>query len=281
MTWVEPTSTVLSAGALAYKLAESSSFIRKHWARMIYRIRHGSALIPIFGAGGVGKSTVSRILAGSDPLDITAPYEESWVIEPVELQGNVPGQLLVGPGQIQRADRHWPELFRNIVTGTSFGVINVVSYGYHSFAIRSYKEHDEFEVGMNESAFMSKYIEARRVIELEMLRRVLDGLSATDKPLWLVTLVSKQDLWWEQRQRVRDHYENGPYSEIVKSFAASLGERIFQHEILPVSLAIGNLTTPAGEVLAPTTGGYDTALHLSSLQSMFSRLHGLIAQGAP
>jgi hypothetical protein len=281
MSWIEPISTTVKAASLANQLMSSSSSIQKYAARFRYWINHGNAVIPVFGAGGVGKSTAARLLTGANPLDMAAPYDESWVIEPVALTGNFPGKLLVAPGQAARVDRHWPELMGEVVAGTSFGVINVVAYGYHSLAINSFKEHDVFTAGMNEQTFMSHYVQVRLKIEIEMLKKLFTGFSAVANPLWMVTLVTKQDLWWSKADEVRRHYEKGPYGKLVKKFLSSMGKASFQHEFLPASLALGNLQTPSGEELAKTTAGYDMKLHLRYLQSMFSRIDALIAQGAP
>src|SRR5947207_3035914 len=112
MSWIEPISAAITVAELANKFAESSSFIRKHSHRLLYRIKNGQLIVPIFGAGGAGKSTAAKLLACEDPLDVAAAYDESWWVEPVGLTGNIPGQILVAPGQIARADRAWPELFK-------------------------------------------------------------------------------------------------------------------------------------------------------------------------
>jgi hypothetical protein len=273
VTWIEPISTVITAAELANKLAASSSFIRKHANRLIYRIKNGDLVVPIFGAGGAGKSTAARMLAGEDPLDVVAAYDESWWIEPVKLKGDIPGTILVAPGQIVRADRAWPELFQYVIAGAAIGVINVVSFGFHSFNIESYKEHDLFETGMSLDQFLIVYLRARRALEVDMLEKLIHGLSAARNPMWMVTLVTKQDLWWDKRLEVKDFYENGPYSKKIDEFARSLGQRAFQHESLPVSLTIGNMSTPSGETIANTVSGYDMARHVSYLQSMFSKLN--------
>jgi putative protein kinase ArgK-like GTPase of G3E family len=60
--WIEPVSAAITAAELASKIAESSTSIRKLARRLSYRIRNGKAVIPVFGAGGVGKSTVTKLL---------------------------------------------------------------------------------------------------------------------------------------------------------------------------------------------------------------------------
>ena len=129
--WIEPVSAAITAVELAGKVAESSSSIRKLARRLSYRVRNGKAVIPIFGAGGVGKSTVAKLLVGHDPLSITTAYAPSADVETKKLKGDIPGQILAAPGQPRRVGSHWPNLFKKLSTGESFGLINVVAYGYH------------------------------------------------------------------------------------------------------------------------------------------------------
>ncbi len=277
MGWIEPVSTAVTAAALASQLAKSSTTIRKYASRLHYWLKHGSVIVPIFGAGGVGKTTLGRLLAGDEPLEISAPYDESWQIDHVKLPGDVPGMLLVAPGQPMRVERHWSELFGNAHEKTCLGVVNVAAFGYHSFAI-PLKEHDGYEAGMSAGEFLLKYIAARRDLELELLRRLVNGLAAIKRPFWMVTVVNKQDLWWADKVAVKQHYL-ADYEDTLASLRDSIGGRNFQHEFLPVSLTIGNFTASNGDILAPNVSGYDQAVHLRHLQSLFDKLHDLIARG--
>jgi hypothetical protein len=277
--WIEPVTTALSGLELASELAKSSTLIRKQSKRLLHRIRNGKAVIPIFGAGGVGKTTVSRLLVGDNPLSITAAYEPSANVETRELRGNVPGTLLTAPGQMERVRPHWPGLFKRLATGESFGFINVVAYGYHSFQLSSYKEHEVYADGMSANDFAKAYTASRRTVELQLLQTVIEGLSAVTKPVWMVTLVNKQDLWWKDQRAVRKHYAEGEYNTKVSEIEKAIGNRSFQHELLPVSFAMTNMGSSDGSLFATTNAGYDLPTHLKYLQSMFSRVHALIGQG--
>lgn len=281
MGWVEPVSTAVKAASLVNSLAQTSKRIKSYSARIGFWLKNGSAKIPIFGAGGVGKTTVAKVITSDNPLDLAAPYDESWLIESVDLQGPIPGQLLVAPGQIERVERHWPLLLSKIGQGKCFGLLNVVSWGYHSFAIRSMTEHNLYQEGMEAAQFMAVYTEARRQIELDMLRKIAEELSNLSQPVWMVTIVNKQDLWWDQRQDVRHYYERGEYNQVIQAIGAAIGIRNFQHEYVPASLTIGNFQTLSGEILTSTVSGYDQELHLRYLQILFDKLYELIGQGQP
>jgi len=276
MGWLEPISTAVTAASLASELVRSSGHVRKYWARICYWVRNGSLVIPFFGAGGVGKTTLGRMITGAcDPLDVLAPYDESWTVEPIELGGDIPGFLIIAPGQVDRVERHWPRLFDRVTAGEAKGVINVVSYGYHSLAIHSYREHDLFQDGMDQDQFFAKYAEERRKLEVSLLERLVAGISTAGTRLWVLTIVNKQDLWWQNRTEVKDHYCSGEYGKILKALESKLGVQNFQHEYLPVSLAIGNLATQSGEILAENAKGYGQAHHLRSLDLLFRRVFEL------
>lgn len=126
---------------------------------------------------------------------------------------------------------------------------------------------------------MVEYENLRRADEINKLKLLLSGLLAVSEPMWMVTLVNKQDLWWDRRVQVRDYYSNGEYSELVDEFRAKMGAKAFQHEIVPASLQINNLVTPANELLANTVAGYDSNTHLSHLQTLYSKIDELVSAG--
>lgn len=116
-------------------------------------------------------------------------------------------------------------------------------------------------------------------MEIELLQTVINGLSAVTMPIWMVTLVNKQDLWWHDQKAVRRHYEDGDYRDKVAELEKAIGTRSFQHELLPVSFAMTNLGSDDGDLFARTNAGYDLPTHLRYLQSMFARVHALLDGG--
>jgi hypothetical protein len=281
MAWLEPISTAVTVASLAKEFVDSSGILKKYTKRFVYLIKNGKAVIPVFGSGGVGKTTMGRIITDENPLDAATPYEESMLVDRMIFDGDVPGSLLVAPGQIARAERHWPELLKQVAVGKCFGVINVVCYGYHSFSLQSFRDHDIYQDGMIVKDFLIAYTEKRRQIEIDLLKKIVDGLAAIKQPLWFLTIVNKQDLWWDRRIAVKKHYDNGEYSNIIDTLTKSLGSRNFQHEFIPMSFTIGNWLTNTGELISPTIGGYDQALHLQHMQMMFDKLSEFIEQGRP
>ncbi|MEX2161430.1 MAG: GTPase domain-containing protein [Anaerolineales bacterium] len=279
MSWLEPITAAVEGTSLLVRLARSSKFIRRHASRISYLVSHGESIIPIFGAGGVGKSTLSNVMLGTNPVDIVAPYRESDIVEKIVLKGDIPGQILVAPGQERRVYTHWPDLLNKVVTGHPFGIINVVSYGYHSLLFETYKKHELYTPRMGLKGFVKAYAEQRRKKELELVQLLVNGILGRKKPIWFLTLVNKQDLWWSERDKVKKHYLEGAYSKEIGKLYKSLGDVHFQHEFLPVSMSLGNLTTTNGEVLVANNAGYDMVTHLTYLQSFFARIRDLLKFG--
>ena len=278
MVWMEGlAATVKTVGALG-NIAKSSPIVARQAKRTWWRIARGAVTLPVFGAGGVGKSTAAQVLAGQSPYDAYKPYTASWWAESVPLKGDIPGSIKVVPGQLARMDRHWPALFKTVVNGKALGLINVVAYGYHSLELPSFPEHHLWKEGQSIEEFADRYMEARRETEISLLDELLAGISAVTTPVWMITLVNKQDLWWDRRNVVRQHYENGLYSERLDRFRARLGSQAFQHEFLPVSLAIANLTTGSGEILASSVAGYGVDQQRKALETMSSQIRKMIEQ---
>ena len=135
--------------------------------------------------------------------------------------------------------------------------------------------------GMPIEEFAIKYSASRRETEIKLLASLLENISSIPDKFWMITLVNKQDLWWPARKEVRLHYEVGEYGQRIEDFRAKFGVDKFQHEFVPASLSLGNLTSQSGELVMPTAAGYDTNIRVRHLRSFFDRFHSLIEDGIP
>jgi hypothetical protein len=236
--------------------------------RGINQARYGTMVIPIFGAGGVGKTTLSRIMKGESPLDLALPYSESLKTEEGGLKGLFPVVLSVAPGQKARAAQI-QTIIEKAKTARRFGVINVVSNGYHSLNDDSFLDHPLFREGMSNEEFKQIYIENQRAVELERVKEFVEALKGIEKPFWVITIVTKQDMWWNDRQKVLDFYTNGEYHETVKNVTN-------QHEVIPVALTVSNFETTNGEKLELSAKGYDFVTFLRYLENMRIKINTMI-----
>ena len=264
--------TAFEAGLAIY---ENRSRLEALARRIRFRIKRGHLRIGVFGLGGTGKTTLGYVLVG-----VPRRINKSVSVQEFHLSGDLECTLLVAPGQGRRIELVWPALFRSVADGSMTGVVNVVSWGYHSFAGVGFRDHAAYQDGMDEREFLLAYSSMRRERELEALRTMTPHLKSAPGDLWMITLVTKQDLWWKDQLKVRDYYETGEYNELIAGIRVSRGAEHFRHEYAFASLVMNNLRTSDGELLVPTTEGYDQNMQEASMSRLLQVFWDLVRDRA-
>lgn len=256
---------------------ENRKRIATVWKRLRNWIRRGTLQIGVVGPGGVGKTTLGHVLGGMvDPFASPTEYHESIVLEEFSVPGETPAVLVVAPGQERRRVRTWPGLMKRLTQAPSAGVINVVCDGHHSGAPEiCWKEHPLFEKGQRHSQFVRKYLQYHRDLELRQAKELAEHLIHAPGHPWLVTLVTKQDLWWNERRAVQDHYQAGEYAQIFDAVRQKRGTEHFVHEFASAALVLQNLAFRPTEVLVPTASGYDQEIRAANLQRLFQTIDAI------
>ena len=231
--------------------------------------------ILIIGPGGVGKSTFAQMLSGQHDslLEIPGPYQESLGLERYVLDDDQTVELIVPPGQRHRRDATWTDLEKTISAGGYRGIIVTGSYGYHSLGEISYKHHRLYQ--NDDAAFLSAFLRECRTDEINVLRRLAPHMRSNSRRSWILTLVTKQDLWWSEHAAVESHYRSAEYGELVNEVIQSVGKNNVRHEFVFSSLVISNFTTGVGELLASTVAGYDQNLQATSLRRLWETVYAL------
>ena len=264
----------VEVGTAAAQLAwEHRTKIREIVRKLRRLVGQQGLIVVVFGSGGVGKTTLGKLLSGEfDPTENPRRYIQTIRTESFPLKGDTFGTLLVGPGQQRRRRTNWDALVNRLTAGKAVGVINVVSWGHHSVSgLQSYKEDRRvFTSGMSKEDFVEKFLAENRAEEIVALKEILEPMQRATSNFWMLTVVTKQDLWWDRREDVRDFYERGEYSEVIGSITRARGNR-FQHELVSVSLKRENLGTET-EVLVPTVAGYDDNLQRLNLAELSNTL---------
>jgi hypothetical protein len=242
------------------------------WFRGGNRAEKGTPGILVIGPGGVGKTTLGRVLSGG-LADSLGRYDESLNVERFPLEDNPGVEIVVPPGQLHRRESTWQEVRNDICAGKFRGIIVVLAYGYHSLGYRSYKEHRLYQG--NKRRFLDAYLNDRRTDELNVLRQLIPSASVSPGKLWMLTLVTKQDLWWPKREEVARHYREGSYAVEIERLSAQRDLREFRHEFAFASLVIGNFQTGRGEMLQKNVAGYDAHLQNDSERLLFETLDAL------
>lgn len=244
--------------------------------RIFDLLKNGELKIAIFGAGGTGKSTLGKLLSGEFELSgLLQTYQESISIEQYKLESNKIGSVIVAPGQKRREDT-WDDLLRTLVGGKIKLIIHVVSWGYHSFGEFSYTQHRLYQSGMTLEEFLREYAAVCRNRELDVLRRIEPHLSIADQRKTIViTLVTKQDLWWNNRLEVNKHYVEGAYEQLIQNIRNQRGANNFIHEYRSTSLVMENFLSGDNELLIPTTQGYDQRLKVANFRYFLNAIKSL------
>lgn len=231
--------------------------------------------ILIIGSGGTGKSTLGKILSGEHDLllDPLGEYEESLTIERYSLKHNEDVQVLVPPGQAHRRPTEWPVLQADIAAGKFRGIILVCAYGYHSIGEISYTQHRLYQD--DQDAFLRSYLEDRRKDELAVLNQLSPQIQVSPTKMWLLTLVTKQDLWCNENQEVEAYYRDGKYGKAISKLLENTDLKSFRHEIAFSSLVISNFVTGRDERLQDNTAGYDHARCSQSLRRLLEIVDAL------
>lgn len=272
------TEVALTSLELSTILYENRGPLIRAFRKLINYWKYGHVKIALFGAGGTGKTTLGSFLSGElNPGSTTGNYNLSLETEEKSLKGDYVSTLVIPGGQERRIITDWPEIYSMLAEGEINGVINVVSWGHHSFTEFNYKETKYYDdIARNsghditKEEFISAYLEIQRNNEIKITKELVPHLKVAKKNIWMVTVVTKQDLWWNERKRVANHYQDGEYNEIIRSISQNLGEKNFVHEYTSAATIMSNFKTNDGDLLIPTAAGYDQNLQYPNLTRLFN-----------
>jgi len=230
--------------------------------------------ILMISPGGVGKTTFARFISGErDILTLWGqPYNESLGIERFAF-ADPPIEIVVPPGQSHRRDTTWPQIEGELAAGAYRGVVLIVSYGHHSLGLTSYKRHRLYKGEF--AQFLEDYTADRRKDEQAVLDRLSPLLRACLEPVWLLTVVTKQDLWCDEQEPVERHYRGGRFAAEIDRIRQKLGSRNFRSELVFCSLTISNFVTGERELLRENTAGYDSRRQIQSVHQLIETLDAL------
>lgn len=215
--------------------------------------------VAVFGASGTGKTTFGALLHGNDPAS-DQPFKASVGVETYKVNTIARSRLVIVPGSYELYEYHWHEQLRLIAQGKTRFVINAVCYGLHDFREEQIQDHRLYQHGMTKKEFLNAYAENRRHQELRLLRKIEKAIKQSPRPVRMVTVVTKQDLWWASRKDVAAHYQDGEYGRAIRRLSRVLGPRKFSHEIVSASLVRKNFRSQSGANLVLTARGYDDGI---------------------
>jgi energy-coupling factor transporter ATP-binding protein EcfA2 len=205
----------IAAAKVIIRTAEERGLLDK--LRDAFRTKH---VVLLMGSTGTGKSQFVSSLQQLMPKAIDRLERTQWARkERLRIDGLL-FDFLDTPGHQDHRPRR-REAAARASSAKSFGLINVVSWGYHEYAT------GEAEALQHDSTPDPQWLATHRQIEL----REAAGLASQfpTQPAFMITLVTKADLWWPHRDEVIDYYTNGSYRD-------ALGDVMVNgHSVLPYS----------------------------------------------
>lgn len=245
-----------------------SDWALKSWVvRTFKRIFTGKTDVFIIGRGGVGKSILLNFLKNFNSINSKSSY--SLTIEPVHynLSGDLPVQVLDLPGQSWQNDLNKALLKDKFTQSNKKIIINVSAYGYNSFTELEFNETKYYEPGMSENKFIEAFRLANQKEDLKYIQNFLTEIQTQNT--FLVNFVSKQDLWWDVKEEVKDYYEETYLKSLVDYFPP---ERTF---LLSGAIQIADFETSKQTLLQKSSENYDKNIQINNLNFLLQTIEQL------
>lgn len=238
---MEPAS-VISTAASAWRAAEALKLQER--LADFFRARE---TIVVLGLSGTGKTNLLSFLASgaviSPPIDSD---DRSENVERHKVRINKrPFFVFDTPGQTAySADRR--ELLRERVSSDTSGVriINVVSYGYHEYGA------GRAEAFTRSGRVSEVFLKKHRQSEIDAVNEWVQLVGDRSSVKWILTVVTKADLWWSDKDLVLEHYSSGPYHDLIKHY-----DQRIKHVVKPVCSVVHRFFDEA-----PVSGSFDDSI---------------------
>jgi len=196
--WITIIEEGLRAGNAVLDETKRNSFV----SFCNYLLKSNKRIL-LFGSSGSGKSQFIESLNNSIN---TALRTHSTKTNKIPL-ANLPLKFIDTPGHDQYKFARREEIDKIIKSGVE-GIINIVSYGYHETG-----EVDGNTVFSEDGKIKVKYLESNKTYEKRQLAEWLPRISPNQNVKWIINLVTKADVWWDDKENVQLYYEKGDYGK--------------------------------------------------------------------
>lgn len=162
----------------------------------------------ILGSSGVGKTNFLASLKDNMAEAVEALNRTEFVQRNRISLSNEPFIFVDTPGQELHQSRRIQAIREDMGHGID-GIINVTCFGYHEGASGKKNVFEE------DGSVRQDFLEQNRSNEIRLMNEWSDLLGDPKTAGWLITLVTKADLWWDHEDEVLNYYRTGNYFEAL------------------------------------------------------------------
>lgn len=196
----------MSATAIAGAAVEVMTLaVEQGWFEKLRNSLRKRQRIIIVGSSGVGKTNFLKAVAEPLPDAIDAINRSEFAKRHRLSIARQAFEFLDIPGQRLHEARAKAAIRDVLKKKGRVGVISMNAFGYHEYGVA---RKEAFGEDGNVSA---AFLEAHRRLEIDYLHMWTPLLADPAVTSFLINVVSKADLWWDQRDTVLQHYESGDY----------------------------------------------------------------------
>lgn len=175
---------------------------KQGWIDSLLSLLKKKHKILVLGSSGVGKTNLLQSLSTLTPEVIHYSRRTSDSTKSKLTIDDIPFEFIDTPGQVDHSAIRMKAIRESI--GSLGTVINVVCYGYHEYA------RGKEQAFGDDGKLNVQYLEDNREREIRALKEWSEILGG-NAPYRLITVVTKADLWWDDSEKVFNHYEKGEY----------------------------------------------------------------------
>ncbi len=216
-----------------------------NWMQAVFRLaKDGRLNIFVIGCGGTGKTSFSKYTVGKNTEQVPSKHISTTV------RRRDSGQKLESfariydyPGQPSRFKKEFNNDWKAFNSSRRNIVLHCCAYGYHSDWGQGGSFGEKPEALAPTTTDMQTALADCREAELRFARDLLSKCELYKHRLDMLTLILKQDLWFDRFDEAGTFHSN-EYMPIVEEYARNRDN--FTHEIFPLCLRRENLQSRIG-----------------------------------
>lgn len=200
----------MSAAAIAGAAVEVMAVaVEQGWFEKLRNSLRRRQRIVIVGSTGVGKTNFLKAIAEPLPDAIDAINRSEFAKRHRLSIARQAFEFVDTPGQRLHEARTKAAIRDVLKKRGKVGVISMNAFGYHEYGVARQ------EAFSDDGSVSPAFLDAHRRLEVDYLHMWTPLLADPAVTSFLINVVSKADLWWEQRDAVLSHYESGDYNRAL------------------------------------------------------------------